>query len=153
MLNRLQAIATPLVPNMEKVQIIPPPKDVDPRVLVWKGAAVLGKMESVADLWVTPEDWVRALLDSTEPNLTGRCRTSSASVDSKNVVSTYDLEIVVCSPLSVILCSARRSFVRRDGPCNDNYHNGVADVSRDERKKKKEKRSKSTAEQRYVEIQ
>ena len=55
---RLQAIATPLVPNMEKVQIIPPPKDVDPRVLAWKGAAVLGKMDGVADLWVTAEDWV-----------------------------------------------------------------------------------------------
>jgi actin-related protein 8 len=56
---RLQAIATPLVPNMEKVQIIPPPKEVDPRVLAWKGAAVLGKMDSVADLWITASDWVR----------------------------------------------------------------------------------------------
>ncbi|KIK95252.1 hypothetical protein PAXRUDRAFT_827189 [Paxillus rubicundulus Ve08.2h10] len=55
--SRLQAIATPLVPNMDKVQIIPPPKDVDPRVLAWKGAAVLGKMDSVADLWLTPTDW------------------------------------------------------------------------------------------------
>ena len=55
---RLQAIATPLVPNMEKVQIIPPPSNVDPRVLAWKGAAVLGKMDGVADLWITPQDWV-----------------------------------------------------------------------------------------------
>ncbi|KII85873.1 hypothetical protein PLICRDRAFT_700670 [Plicaturopsis crispa FD-325 SS-3] len=55
--SRLQAIATPLVPNMEKVQILPPPKDVDPRVLVWKGAAVLGKMDGVADLWLTGADW------------------------------------------------------------------------------------------------
>jgi len=55
--SRLQAIATPLVPNMEKVQIIPPPKEVDPRVLTWKGAAVLGKMDSVSELWVTPSDW------------------------------------------------------------------------------------------------
>lgn len=55
--SRLQAIATPLVQNMEKVQIIPPPKDVDPRVLAWKGAAVLGKMDGVADLWITPQDW------------------------------------------------------------------------------------------------
>ncbi|KAH7913839.1 hypothetical protein BJ138DRAFT_1124029 [Hygrophoropsis aurantiaca] len=55
--SRLQAIATPLVPNMDKVQIIPPPKEVDPRVLAWKGAAVLGKMDSVSDLWLTPADW------------------------------------------------------------------------------------------------
>ncbi|KAH8093819.1 actin-like ATPase domain-containing protein [Cristinia sonorae] len=55
--SRLQAIATPLVPNMEKVQIIPPPKDVDPRVLAWKGAAVLGRMDGVTDLWITKQDW------------------------------------------------------------------------------------------------
>lgn len=56
--NRLQAIATPLVANMDKVQIIPPPKGVDPRVLVWKGAAVLGKMDGVSDLWLTAAEWV-----------------------------------------------------------------------------------------------
>lgn len=56
--NRLQAIATPLVSNMDKVQIIPPPKGVDPRVLVWKGAAVLGKMDGVSDLWLTAMEWV-----------------------------------------------------------------------------------------------
>ncbi|KAL0577906.1 phosphatidylinositol kinase-related protein kinase tor1, partial [Marasmius crinis-equi] len=55
--SRLQAISTPLVSNMEKVQIIPPPKDVDPQVLVWKGAAVLGKMDGASELWVTPQDW------------------------------------------------------------------------------------------------
>ncbi|KIK61712.1 hypothetical protein GYMLUDRAFT_42744 [Collybiopsis luxurians FD-317 M1] len=55
--SRLQAIATPLVQNMEKVQIIPPPKDVDPRVLAWKGGAVLGKMDGAAELWVTQQDW------------------------------------------------------------------------------------------------
>ncbi|KAH9992981.1 nucleus protein [Russula compacta] len=63
--SRLQAIATPLVSNMDKVQIIPPPKGVDPRVLVWKGAAVLGKMDGVSDLWLTAAEWdlmgIRAL--------------------------------------------------------------------------------------------
>lgn len=44
---------------MEKVQIIPPPKEVDQRVLAWKGAAVLGKMDGVAELWLTAADWVR----------------------------------------------------------------------------------------------
>lgn len=57
--GRLQAIATPLVQGMEKVQIIPPPKDVDKRVLTWKGASVLGRMEGVTDMWVTGTDWVR----------------------------------------------------------------------------------------------
>lgn len=47
---------------MEKVQIIPPPKDIDPRMLAWKGAAVLGKMDGAADLWVTAADWVSPVL-------------------------------------------------------------------------------------------
>ncbi|KAJ7890459.1 hypothetical protein B0H14DRAFT_2336137 [Mycena olivaceomarginata] len=55
--SRLQAIATPLVQDMEKVQIIPPPKEVEPTVLAWKGAAVLGKMDGVSELWVTAADW------------------------------------------------------------------------------------------------
>ncbi|KAJ3721126.1 actin-related protein [Lentinula raphanica] len=55
--SRLQAIATPLVQNMERVQIIPPPKDVDHRVLAWKGGAVLGKMDGATELWVTQQDW------------------------------------------------------------------------------------------------
>ena len=64
--TRLQAIATPLVPNMEKVTIIPPPKEVDPRVLAWKGAAVLAKMDGVSELWVTASDWVRQLPCNTQ---------------------------------------------------------------------------------------
>ncbi len=59
LIDRLQAIATPLVVNMEKVQILAPPKEVDPRVLAWKGAAVLGKMDGSSELWVTPADWVK----------------------------------------------------------------------------------------------
>lgn len=56
--QRLQAIATPLVPNMEKVQIIPPPRDALPHTLAWKGAAVLARMEGASDLWLSAEDWV-----------------------------------------------------------------------------------------------
>lgn len=59
--SRLQAIAFPLVPGMEKVQVVPAPKDIDPRVLTWKGAAVLAKLEAVNDMWITPRDWVRRL--------------------------------------------------------------------------------------------
>lgn len=61
-MRRLQAIATPLVADMEKVQIIPPPKEVEPTVLAWKGAAVLGKMDGVSELWVTQSDWVRCII-------------------------------------------------------------------------------------------
>ncbi|KAF9779157.1 actin-like ATPase domain-containing protein [Thelephora terrestris] len=55
--SRLQAIATPLVQDMGAVGIIPSQKDVDERVLTWKGASVLGRMEGVTDMWVTGADW------------------------------------------------------------------------------------------------
>ena len=48
-----------LVTDADAVQVIPPPKEVDPRVLAWKGAAVLSKMDTAADLWLTKVDWVR----------------------------------------------------------------------------------------------
>lgn len=59
--SRLQAIAMPLVPNMEKVTIIAAQKDVDARNLAWKGAAVLAKMDGVNDLWISGDDWVSTL--------------------------------------------------------------------------------------------
>jgi hypothetical protein len=43
---------------MEKVQVVPSPKDIDPRVLSWKGAAVLAKLEALNDMWITARDWV-----------------------------------------------------------------------------------------------
>lgn len=57
--SRLSSLCVPLVSSMPPVQIQPPPKDVDPRVLIWKGASVLGKMDGISELWVTKEDWVR----------------------------------------------------------------------------------------------
>ena len=90
MSSRLQAIATPLVANMDKVQIVPPPKDVDPRVLVWKGGSVLGKMDGVADLWLTPNDWVCFALffaPSRWNNLPNYFRTCSVCVACENVAS------------------------------------------------------------------
>ena len=93
--NRLQAIATPLVTNMDKVQIIPPPKGVDPRVLVWKGAAVLGKMDGVSDVWLTATEWVsvrsysHACIFRTLA-LTHLCRTSWGYGAFANAASTYD---------------------------------------------------------------
>ena len=44
------------------VAIIPAPKSIDPRMLAWKGASVLAKLESVNDLWVQHGDWVCPLL-------------------------------------------------------------------------------------------
>jgi len=55
--GRLQAIALSLIPGTEKVQVIPAPKEIDPRVLAWKGVSVLGKLDALSDLWVQESDW------------------------------------------------------------------------------------------------
>ncbi|KAG0291215.1 actin-like protein arp8 [Dissophora globulifera] len=43
--------------TVEKVEVLPSPRDMDPRLLVWKGASVLGKLEMAKELWVKPLEW------------------------------------------------------------------------------------------------
>lgn len=40
-----------------QLAIVPPPRDIDPQILAWKGIAVLNKLESANDLWIRAEDW------------------------------------------------------------------------------------------------
>lgn len=59
---RLQAIAFPLIHGMEKVQVIPAPKEIDPRLLTWKGCSVLAKLDAVGDMWIQASDWVSVFI-------------------------------------------------------------------------------------------
>ncbi|KAI1313897.1 actin-like protein arp8 [Mortierella claussenii] len=43
--------------TVEKVEVLPSPRDMDPRLLVWKGASVLGKLETAKELWIKPLEW------------------------------------------------------------------------------------------------
>jgi actin-related protein 8 len=53
--------------GVEKVEILPAPRELDPRLLVWKGAYVLSKLESTNDMWIGEKEWnevgVRCLRD------------------------------------------------------------------------------------------
>jgi actin-related protein 8 len=53
--------------GVEKVEILPAPRELDPRLLVWKGAYVLSKLESTSDMWIGENEWnevgVRCLRD------------------------------------------------------------------------------------------
>lgn len=40
-----------------QMAIVPPPREIDPHILAWKGISVLSKLESAADLWIRREDW------------------------------------------------------------------------------------------------
>ena len=45
---------------MERAEVLPSPRDIDPRLLCWKGGAVAGRLESVArDGWITAKEWER----------------------------------------------------------------------------------------------
>lgn len=59
--TRLSAIASGRVPGMDtqRVVVVSPAKDVDARVLCWKGGSVLARMDSVVEFWVSREEWVR----------------------------------------------------------------------------------------------
>lgn len=39
------------------VSVIPPPRDLDPTLLAWKGMAVLPRLDSASDMWVTQDEW------------------------------------------------------------------------------------------------
>ncbi|KAG0380447.1 actin-like protein arp8 [Mortierella sp. AD032] len=43
--------------TVEKVEVLPAPREMDPRLLVWKGGSVLGKLDSARELWIKPLEW------------------------------------------------------------------------------------------------
>ncbi|KAI7905787.1 uncharacterized protein BX663DRAFT_500910 [Cokeromyces recurvatus] len=43
--------------NIDKVEVLPPPRDLDPEVLVWKGASVVAKLDSSKDMWIGNIEW------------------------------------------------------------------------------------------------
>lgn len=47
---------------MEVLNVISAPRDLDPRVLAWRGVSILGRLDTVLnDMWVTQAEWVRVL--------------------------------------------------------------------------------------------
>lgn len=61
--SALSSRVTPLLsarfPNLAAggVSVIGAPREVDPRLLVWKGISVLARLESVNETWVSKEEW------------------------------------------------------------------------------------------------
>jgi len=48
------------VPNFRKEVIVaPPPREIDPQVLVWKGASIFGKLQGTNDTWISGVEWDR----------------------------------------------------------------------------------------------
>ncbi|CEP08259.1 hypothetical protein [Parasitella parasitica] len=46
--------------NIDRVEVVPAPRELDPEVLVWKGASVMAKLDSAKDMWIADEEWEQA---------------------------------------------------------------------------------------------
>jgi len=56
--SRLKAVVASDMPGLEDtVAVIPAPKEIDPRILAWRGACLLAKLDSLNDSWVQSGDW------------------------------------------------------------------------------------------------
>ncbi|XP_053576718.1 actin-related protein 8 [Bombina bombina] len=44
---------------VENVEVITRPKDMDPRVIVWKGGAILSCLDTTQELWIYQREWQR----------------------------------------------------------------------------------------------
>ncbi|KAI8079084.1 uncharacterized protein B0P05DRAFT_470427 [Gilbertella persicaria] len=43
--------------NVDRVEVVPAPRELDPEVLVWKGASVMVKLDSAKDMWIGHTEW------------------------------------------------------------------------------------------------
>ncbi|KAF8794669.1 Actin-related protein 8 like protein [Argiope bruennichi] len=56
--NRLQ-VQIPIMFRNEQFEIITRPKDMDPRVTVWKGAALMSCLDTAQELWIKQKEWAK----------------------------------------------------------------------------------------------
>ncbi|KAK0548688.1 actin-like protein arp8, partial [Tilletia horrida] len=52
------APASVLSTNLQaRASVVPPQRDIDPRVLPWKGMSVFARLDGITDLWLDAEEW------------------------------------------------------------------------------------------------
>ncbi|KAK9723389.1 actin-like protein arp8 [Basidiobolus ranarum] len=44
-------------PGLEKVEVLPAPREIDPRLLSWKGGSVFSKLDTAKDLFISEWEW------------------------------------------------------------------------------------------------
>lgn len=55
--TRIQPLLAARYPNIGEASAIPPPRDIDPKLLAWKGVSLLCRLEAANDLWIRSSDW------------------------------------------------------------------------------------------------
>lgn len=56
--NRV-GLQIPFIFRSEQLDIVTSPKDMDPAMTAWKGAAVMSCLESAPELWIVGSDWAK----------------------------------------------------------------------------------------------
>jgi len=54
--NRI-SLQIPYMYRAEQLDIITTPKEMDPQMTAWKGAAIMSCLESAQELWIYPVEW------------------------------------------------------------------------------------------------
>lgn len=42
---------------IDRVEVLPAPRELDPEVLIWKGASVMSKLDIAKDMWIGQTEW------------------------------------------------------------------------------------------------
>ncbi|PVG04564.1 actin-like ATPase domain-containing protein [Serendipita vermifera] len=45
--------------ELERITVVQNPKELDPRVIIWKGASILARLDTSSEFWVSAKDWDR----------------------------------------------------------------------------------------------
>ena len=56
--NRL-SLQIPYSHRPEVLDVVTRPKDMDPQMTVWKGAAIMSCLETAQELWISQREWTR----------------------------------------------------------------------------------------------
>lgn len=43
--------------KLDRVTVLPRPRDMDPRYVIWKGGAVFARLENFRDCWISKQEW------------------------------------------------------------------------------------------------
>ncbi|KAJ1642797.1 actin-like protein arp8, partial [Coemansia asiatica] len=55
--SRLMYVRPDYMQGIERADVVSAPRDLDPRVLAWKGGAVLSRLECASEMWVSSQEW------------------------------------------------------------------------------------------------
>lgn len=43
--------------RIDRVEVLPAPRELDSEVIVWKGATVIAKLDCAKDMWIGCKEW------------------------------------------------------------------------------------------------